>query len=90
MADDTPKPDRRRSGQGAKLPGGRRVSDRYWTVPEIAEDLGVSESTVRRKFLGRDGGAPLLECFDFDGTIRVRDEDFQAFKARHFKPRAMA
>lgn len=88
MADDIPQPDRRKSGQPRLRVGGRRVSDLYMTIPEIAIELGLSERTIRRKFLRpEDGSPPLLTHYDYDGTIRVPVDEFEAFRARYFRPK---
>ena len=67
-------------------PPDRRATAAYWTVPEIAADLGISERSVWRKFLVDVDGVRLLEYFDFGGFIRIRSADYLAFKARHYRP----
>jgi hypothetical protein len=86
MADHLTTPDRRRPGHQRRRADGQRVTDHHWTVPQIAQDLGLSPRSVVRKFLRpEDGSAPLLEHYDWQGTIRVPAEAYQRFKAKHFK-----
>jgi hypothetical protein len=79
--------DRRQPERQRKRRGGRRVTDQYWTVPEVAAELGMSERSVWRKYLEPLGGPRLLEYYDLQGMIRIKTSDLEAFLRRHFKPR---
>jgi len=78
--------DRRRPERPRTRRGGHRATDAYWTVPEIAEDLRMSERSVWRKYLEPPAGERLLGYLDLAGIIRVPDEEYRRFKAAHFRP----
>jgi hypothetical protein len=80
MADNLTTPDRRQPGQQAKRRDGRRKSDRYMTVPEVAEVLGMQPRTIWEKYLRPKDGQQLLRYYDFHGEARVAIDDFEEFQ----------
>ena len=71
----------RQSGRGADDHGhagiGKRIA-RYFSIAEVAEQLGVSTRTVRRWI---DDG--LLVAHKIVGVVRIAEDDLQAFLAAH-------
>jgi hypothetical protein len=83
MSPQTPDDGRRDPSRQDPVPAERRNSShQYWTVPEIAADLRMTERTVWRKFLQPKDGPRLLAYYDFDGEIRIDRRDYLEFK-RH-------
>ena len=88
---ERPAAERRDPAKQEKQPGGRRESDRYWTVPEIAVDLRMTERSVWRKFLNARRDRPYyLPYYNFDGEIRIAADDYTAWKTRCFQERTTA
>lgn len=81
--------DRRNPDQQTKRLDGRRRTDCYWTVAEIARDLGVSRNTVWRKYLNPPDGPQLLRYYDFGGEIRVDRDDYLTFKQECLRDRTV-
>jgi len=66
----------------------RNPRQQYWTVPEIASDLRMTERTIWRKFLEPKDGPRLLTYYDFDGEIRVDRRDYLEFKRQCLRERS--
>ena len=52
------------------------VEIRFFTIKQIAEQLGVSERTVSRWIASRD-----LKSHKFGAAVRISEDDFRAFVA---------
>lgn len=89
MATQDPSDRRDPTTQGTRRDG-RRRTDRYWTVPEIAADLGMSERSIWRKFLEPPDGTRYLPYYNFRGEIRIDAEHYADFKTRCFRERSSA
>lgn len=64
--------------------------NQYWTVPEIAADLRLTERSVWRKFLEPKDGERLLSYYNFKGEIRIDSADYTEFKRNCLRERAQA
>ena len=54
----------------------------YWTVPEIARNLRLSERYIWHKFLTPDEtGRRLLAYYLFGSEVRIRENDYRKFLA---------
>lgn len=58
--------------------GAHKPRERFFTIQEIAEALGVSERTVRRWV--SDGS---LSAHRFGRTVRILESELKAFIGRH-------
>lgn len=67
--------------------GGRRASDHFLTVAEVADALKMQPRTLWRKYLEPEDGPRLLPYYDFAGEIRIAVEDFERFKRECFRDR---
>ena len=52
------------------------VEIRFFTIKQIAEQLGVSKRTVSRWIASRD-----LKSHKFGAAVRISEDDFRAFVA---------
>ena len=55
-----------------------KASKKFYTIQQIADSVGSCERTVRR-WIERK----LLVADNFDGMVRISDEDFQSFPGTH-------